>query len=98
MTWKRGEMCESCAGRKGTDANSTPGTVEMLAECIKTGYEPFYCHESTAELDPDGWSGGPPRQHISKAAVQSVASLPRLHERACGKAMTGADHHSPNLG
>ena len=53
MTWKRGEMCESCAGRKGTEANSTPETIAALTECIDTG-EPFYCHESTAELDPNG--------------------------------------------
>lgn len=53
--WKRGEMCGSCAGRKGTDANSTPETMAVLAECIKSG-EPFYCHESTAERDPKGLS------------------------------------------
>lgn len=53
MTWQRGEMCKSCAGRKGTEANVTPGTVAMLTDCIETG-EPFYCHESTAELDPNG--------------------------------------------
>lgn len=53
MTWQRGEMCGGCAGRKGTEANETEGTVETLAECIKTG-EPFYCHESVAVLDPNG--------------------------------------------
>jgi hypothetical protein len=53
VTWKRGKMCGSCAGRKGTEANATPDTVNTLAECIKTG-EPFYCHESTAALDPNG--------------------------------------------
>lgn len=53
MGWKRGEMCGSCAGRKGTEANRTPGTTETLADCIKSG-EPFYCHESTAVLDPHG--------------------------------------------
>ncbi len=55
MTWKRGEMCESCAGRKGTDANSSPDTLAVLSECIKTG-EPFFCHESTAKLDTHGLS------------------------------------------
>lgn len=53
--WKRGEMCRSCAGRKGTDANQSPETMATLAECISTG-EPFYCHESTAERDPNGLS------------------------------------------
>jgi hypothetical protein len=53
MTWNRGEMCESCAGRKSTDANSTLETVEALTECIKTG-EPFFCHESMAVIDPIG--------------------------------------------
>lgn len=53
MTWQRGEMCGSCAGRKGTDANQSVATMQTLAECIRTG-EPFYCHESTAELDPNG--------------------------------------------
>lgn len=53
MTWKRGEMCGSCAGRKGTEANVQTETVDMLAECIKSGEE-FYCHESTAVLDPEG--------------------------------------------
>jgi hypothetical protein len=53
MTWKRGEMCSSCAGRKGTEANMSPETVSVLADCIKSG-EPFYCHESTAVLDPEG--------------------------------------------
>lgn len=55
MGWKRGEMCESCAGRKGTDANLFPETMAALAECIK-GEEPFYCHESTAVRDSDGLS------------------------------------------
>lgn len=55
MTWKRGEMCESCAGRKGTEANQTPETVAVLTDCITTG-EPFYCHESTAVRDPNGLS------------------------------------------
>lgn len=53
MTWKRGEMCASCAGRKGTDANTNPQTMADLAECIRTG-EPFYCHESTAVIDQNG--------------------------------------------
>jgi len=53
MTWKRGEMCGSCAGRKGTEANTSPETMKTLAECIRTG-EPFYCHESTAVVDPHG--------------------------------------------
>jgi hypothetical protein len=53
MTWQRGDMCGSCAGRKGTEANSSLGTMATLAECIKSG-EPFYCHESTAVLDPNG--------------------------------------------
>lgn len=53
--WPRGEMCKSCAGRRGTDANQATETREMLAECIRTG-EPFYCHESTAERDPNGMS------------------------------------------
>ena len=53
MTWKRGEMCRSCAGRKGTEANASAKTMAMLAGCIETG-EPFYCHESTAVLDPQG--------------------------------------------
>lgn len=53
MGWKRGEMCGSCAGRKGTDANLTAETMADLAGCIKSR-EPFYCHESTAELDPNG--------------------------------------------
>lgn len=55
MTWKRGEMCESCAGRKGTEANVAPGAVKTLAECIASG-EPFYCHESVAVRDPEGLS------------------------------------------
>ncbi len=55
MTWKRGEMCGSCAGRKGTEANESPETVATLTECIRTG-EPFFCHESTAVLDPEGLS------------------------------------------
>lgn len=55
MSWKRGEMCDSCAGRGGTEANSLPETVATLAECIKSG-EPFYCHESTAVRDPNGLS------------------------------------------
>lgn len=53
MTWKRGEMCGSCAGRKDTEANTSPETMAALADCIKTG-EPFYCHESVAVLDPNG--------------------------------------------
>jgi hypothetical protein len=53
MSWQRGEMCGSCAGRKGTDANGTPETMTTLAECIATG-EPFFCHESTAVRDPNG--------------------------------------------
>lgn len=55
MTWKRGEMCEGCAGRKGTEANSTSATVLELTEAVKSG-DPFYCHESTAVLDPSGTS------------------------------------------
>ena len=55
MTWKRGEMCESCAGRKGTEANRDPATAGALAGCIDSG-EPFYCHESTAVPDPEGLS------------------------------------------
>lgn len=50
MTWKQGEMCGSCAGRKGTEANETPQTIADLKECVSTG-EPFFCHESTAVLD-----------------------------------------------
>jgi hypothetical protein len=53
MGWKRGEMCGSCAGRKGTEANGTPETMATLAECIRTG-EPFFCHESSAVRDPNG--------------------------------------------
>lgn len=53
MTFPRGDMCGSCAGRKGTEANLSPGTMDVLAGCIQTG-EPFYCHESVAVLDPDG--------------------------------------------
>jgi hypothetical protein len=53
MTWKRGEMCESCAGRKGTDANLSAETMATLAECVRTS-EPFFCHESTAVRDPNG--------------------------------------------
>lgn len=53
MGWKRGEMCESCAGRKGTEANVSIDTMNSLAECIKTG-EPFFCHESTAVRDTNG--------------------------------------------
>lgn len=53
MTWKRGEMCGSCAGRKGTEANLSPDTMATLEGCITSG-EPFYCHESTAVLDPNG--------------------------------------------
>ena len=52
MAWKRGEMCGSCAGRKGTEANQSDETMADLAECIRTG-EPF-CHESTVVPDPDG--------------------------------------------
>lgn len=55
MTWKCGEMCDSCAGRKGTEANASPETMKTLAECIASG-EPFYCHESTAVRDSEGWS------------------------------------------
>jgi hypothetical protein len=55
-TWPRGEMCKSCAGRVGTDANNSPETVATLTECVATG-EPFYCHESTAVRDKNGgWS------------------------------------------
>lgn len=54
MTWRRGEMCDSCAGRRGTDANRSPETIAMLAECIASG-EPFYCHESCAVPDPEGF-------------------------------------------
>lgn len=53
MAWQRGEMCSSCAGRKGTEANVSRETMETLDECIRTG-EPFYCHESVAVADPDG--------------------------------------------
>ncbi len=53
MTWNRGEMCGSCAGRKGTDANGMSETMATLAECIESG-EPFYCHESTAASDSEG--------------------------------------------
>lgn len=53
MGWRRGEMCETCAGRKGTEANRSPETMATLRECIQNG-EPFYCHESTAERDPNG--------------------------------------------
>jgi hypothetical protein len=53
MVWQRGEMCGSCAGRRGTDANASTDTVKTLAECIASG-EPFYCHESVAVLDPNG--------------------------------------------
>lgn len=54
MVWQRGEMCGSCAGRKGTEANESAETMEKLNECVKSG-EPFYCHESTAVFDPEGW-------------------------------------------
>lgn len=53
MTWKKGEMCGSCAGRKGTEANESAETMATLAECIESG-EPFFCHESVAVPDPDG--------------------------------------------
>lgn len=53
MGWQRGTMCGSCAGRKGTEANGTEQTRRDLAECIRTG-EPFFCHESVAERDPEG--------------------------------------------
>jgi hypothetical protein len=53
MAWQRGEMCGSCAGRRGTEANGTAKTMRTLAECI-TGNEPFFCHESTAVPDPNG--------------------------------------------
>lgn len=53
MTWRRGEMCGSCAGRKGTEANEAEKTVADLKECVRSG-EPFYCHESVAVLDPKG--------------------------------------------
>ena len=74
MGWKRGEMCASCAGRKGTDANGTPTTMAMLAECIETG-EPFFCHESTAVLDPNGHAVG---RHGERYRV-----LPENRWRAC---------------
>jgi len=47
-------MCKSCAGRVGTDANQSPETMATLRECIDSG-EPFYCHESAAVRDRDGW-------------------------------------------
>ena len=53
MGWQRGEMCGSCAGRKGTEANASRETRATLDECIRTG-EPFYCHESTAVRDNNG--------------------------------------------
>lgn len=55
MTWKRGKMCKSCAGRKGTEANQSPETMAAFNECIKSGEE-FYCHESTAVRDKNGLS------------------------------------------
>ena len=55
MSWQRGEMCGSCAGRRGTEANQSDETMESLAECIRKG-EPFYCHESVAVPDPNGLS------------------------------------------
>lgn len=51
--WPHGEMCASCAGRKGTEANQSSETMATLAECIKSG-SPFYCHESVAPRDPNG--------------------------------------------
>jgi hypothetical protein len=55
MHFPPGEPCASCAIRSGSDANCTPETIEMLKDCIANG-EPFYCHESTAERDDEGFS------------------------------------------
>jgi len=55
MSWPKGEMCGTCAGRKGTEANQSAETMATLAECIASGEE-FYCHESVAVLDPEGLS------------------------------------------
>lgn len=49
-----GEMCEGCACRKGTFASSHEETQATFRECVRTG-EPFYCHESTAVRDDEGF-------------------------------------------
>ncbi len=72
--WPNGEMCGSCAGRKGTEANETPETVEKLRQCIADG-EPFYCHESTAVRDPDGF--------FKNAHGDRYTKLPHSRWRLC---------------
>lgn len=75
-------MCGGCAGRKGSEANSTPATVEMLQKCIDSG-EPFYCHESAAVLDPRGTA-------YDKHGV-SWRILPQSRWRLCRAWMTARD-------
>ena len=79
MVWPKGSMCGSCAGRVGTEANASAETMATLQECIKTG-EPFYCHESVAVKDRDGW-------FVDKDGTQ-YRYLPEARWRLCRAWMT----------
>ncbi len=39
-----GGPCATCAFRPGTEANTTPHTVELARLCVE-GFRHFYCHE-----------------------------------------------------
>lgn len=79
MSWPKGEMCATCAGRKGTEANLSEETMATLAECIKSG-EPFFCHESVAVRDPEGLSAD---KHGNR-----YRRLPECRWRLCRSWMT----------
>jgi hypothetical protein len=55
MVLPKGKPCTGCAGIPGTEAAEHPVTSQMLADCITAG-EVFYCHESVADPDPNGWA------------------------------------------
>ena len=78
--WPPGKMCDGCAGRAGTEAHQTVETQKALADCISTG-KPFYCHESIAIRDPNGW--------LQDKAGDTYAALPESRWRLC-RAWTNA--------
>lgn len=39
-----GGPCETCAFRRGTEANQTPHTMALARACVE-GLRPFHCHE-----------------------------------------------------